>query len=149
MDILNYPAVGFHFAVAFELFPQLPADFKFQEVTGLSVSIGNEAVVEGGENRFVHKLPTRTEYTELELKRGVFVGSGIVKWCTDAVENFDYRPTNATILLLNELHLPIMGWYVVNAYPVQWSIGSLDANKNEVLVESIKLNYNYFKTLRV
>ena len=149
MGLYDYPAVGFHFAVTFELFPQSPVDMMFQEVNGLSVTVGTETIAEGGENRFVHKLPTRTEYTEIELKRGMFIGSGLVNWCIQAIENFEFKPTNLTITLLNELHVPVAGWYVVNAYPIQWNITSLDANKNEVVIESIKLSYNFFKTLRV
>lgn len=145
---LNYPPVGFHFAVVFELFPQTPNDFRFQEVQGLSVEVETEEFKEGGENRFVHKLPTRTKYQELVLKRGMFVGSGIILWCRNAIENFDFQPTNLTITLLNEDHIPIAAWYVVNAYPVSWSITDLNAMESKVVVESIKLRYNYFKILR-
>jgi phage tail-like protein len=145
---LNYPPVGFHFAVVFELFPQTPNDFRFQEVQGLSVEVETEEFKEGGENRFVHKLPTRTKYQELVLKRGMFVGSGIILWCRNAIENFDFQPTNLTVTLLNEDHIPIAAWYIVNAYPTSWSITDLNAMESKVVVESIKLRYNYFKILR-
>ncbi len=36
---LAYPQVGFHFLVLFELFPQLPYDLRFQEVSGLTVNM--------------------------------------------------------------------------------------------------------------
>src|SRR5690606_41130753 len=71
---LNYPQVGFHFLVVFELFPQLPNDFRFQEVSGLTVSMEMETIKEGGENRFVHQLPVRSTYNALVLKRGKFLG---------------------------------------------------------------------------
>jgi hypothetical protein len=52
--------VGFHFIVAFELFPQLLHDFCFQEVSGLTVNVEMESFKEGGQNRFEHQLPVRT-----------------------------------------------------------------------------------------
>ena len=148
MDLI-YPPVGFHFSVVFELAFQTPQDFRFQEVQGLSVNVETEEFREGGENRFVHKLPKRTKYSEITLKRGMFIGSGIVLWCRNAIENFDFQPTNVIITLLNEEHLPISGWYVVNAYPTMWSVSDFNAEENKLVVESLKLNYNYFKVIRV
>lgn len=146
---LIYPPVGFHFAVVFELFPQTPQDFRFQGVQGLSVDVETEEFKEGGENRFVHKLPVRTKYSEITLKRGMFIGSGIVLWCRNAIENFDFQPTNLIITLLNEEHVPVAGWYIVNAYPISWSVSDFNAEQSSVVIESIKLNYNYFKILKI
>ena len=146
---LNYPPVGFHFAVVFELFLQTSNDFRFREVQGLSVTIETEEFKEGGENRFVHNLPVRTKYSDITLKRGMFIGLGIVLWCRNAIENFDFQPTNVTITLLNENHLPISAWYIVNAYPVSWVVSDFNAEESKIVIESIKLNYNYFKVLRI
>lgn len=145
----DYPPVGFHFSVVFELFPQLPSDFRFQSVEGLTVDVDTEDFKEGGENRFVHKLPTRTKYSDIVLKRGMFLGSGIVLWCRNAIESFNFQPTNVIITLLNADHVPLAAWYVVNAYPVSWSVSDFNAEENKVVIESIKLRYNYFKTLRI
>ena len=145
----TYPPVGFHFSVIFELFPQLPNDFRFQEVDGLSVDVETEEFKEGGENRFVHKLPTRTQYHNIVLKRGMFTGSGILLWCRNAIESFNFQPTNVTIALLNSDHIPVAAWYVVNAYPISWSVSNFNAEESNVVIESIKLQYNYFKILKV
>ncbi len=146
---LNDPPVGFHFLVAFELLPPLPNDFRFQEVKGLTVDIETEDFKEGGENRFVHRLPKRAKYHQLTLKRGMLIGSSIVWWCRNAIENFVFEPVNITVTLLNEAHIPVAAWYIVNAYPVSWSVSDLNAEQSKIVVESIKLNYNYFKTLRI
>lgn len=142
---LNYPQVGFHFLVFFELFPQLPNDFRFQEVSGLTVSMEMEAVKEGGENRFVHQLPGRSSYSELVLKRGKFLGSGILHWCKNAIENFEFKPTNIMISLLNDDHLPLYNWYVINAIPKKLEISGFNAQSSEVVIETLTLNYQYFK----
>ena len=143
------PPTGFHFAVVFELFPQSVQDMRFQEVSGLSVEVTTETFSEGGENRFDHKLPKSTEYSPLELKRGMIMGSELIHWCREATENFVFKPTNLTISLLNEVHAPISAWYVVHAYPTQWQISNLNASENSLVIETIRLNYNYFTTLKV
>ena len=108
-----------------------------------------EEFAEGGVNRFKHNLPKRTAYSDLELKRGLFMGSGIIAWCIDAIENFDFNPCNVTVMLLNDSHIPLMGWYVVNAYPIEWSVSGFNAKSSEVVIESIKLKYSYYTVLSV
>lgn len=147
--MFEYPLTGFHFLVVFEIFPQVPNDFRFQEVSGLSVSVDTETYNEGGENRFVHRLPGRTSYTDLTLKRGMTLVSGITAWCIDAIENFNYKPTNLLISLLNEDHLPVSSWYVANAYPIKYDIAGLNAENGQIVIETITLRYEYYKTLNL
>lgn len=142
-----YPATGFHFAVVFQLFPQTDSDLRFREVSGLSQEVSTEDLIEGGENRFTHALPVRTSYGVITLKRGFFVGSGLIKWVKDAVENFEFKPTNVTITLLNEMHAPIAAWYVVNAFPVKWNVSNFNAEESALVVETIDIKYQYFKSL--
>lgn len=143
---LSYPQTGFHFSVVFELFPQLPIDIKFQEVSGLNATMDMEPFKEGGENRFIHQLPVRTSYSELVLKRGKFLtASGVLHWCTNAFENFEFKPTNILISLLDENHLPLYNWYVVNAIPKRLEVSAFSADRSEVVVETFALQYQYFK----
>jgi phage tail-like protein len=149
MDLFAYPPVGFHFLVVFELFPQTPNDFRFQEVSGLEVDMEMEQIKEGGQNRFTHSLPVRNRYTDITLKRGMFIGSGITLWCKNAIENFVFQPTNVLISLLNSDHLPLQSWYVVNAIPKKWQVTSFNAQENSVAIESLVLSYNYFTSIGV
>jgi phage tail-like protein len=143
--MFDYPAPGFHFLVVFELFPQFPNDLRFQEISGLSVDMEFETLTEGGENRFAHQLPTKTQYSDLVLKRGKFLGSGILHWAREAIEEYKFSPTNLMISLLNEQHIPLYNWYVINAIPKQLSISGMNAMNNEIVVESLTLKYQYFK----
>lgn len=147
--MFEYPFVGFHFLVVFEIFPQVPNDTRFQEVSGLTVDVNLDTYNEGGENRFVHRLPGRTRYSDLVMKRGMTLLSGLTAWCIDAVENFNYHPTNLIISLLNEDHLPVSSWYVANAIPIKYDITGLNAEQNQIVVESITLRYEYYKTLNL
>jgi phage tail-like protein len=141
-----YPPVGFHFLVTFELSSQTD-DTRFQEVTGLDVEMEMENFTEGGQNRFTWQLPKRSRYSDITLKRGMFFGSQVIKWCRDALENFSFAPANVHISLLNENHEPVMTWYVINAIPKRWSVSGLNAQDNSIMIESITLSYQYFNII--
>lgn len=147
--MFDYPITGFHFLVVFEIFPQVPNDFRFQDVTGLSVTVGLDTYSEGGENRFVHRLPGRNTYSDLVLKRGMTLVSGVTAWCLDSIENFNYQPTNMLISLLNEDHLPVSSWYIANAIPIKYEISAFNAEQSQIVIESMTLRYEYYKTLNL
>lgn len=149
MSMFDYPFTGFHFLVVFEIFPQVPNDFRFTEVNGLTMDVNLDTYNEGGENRFVHRLPGRTRYSDLTLKRGMTLVSGVTAWCLDAIENFNFQPTNMLISLLNEQHLPVSSWYVVNAIPIKYELAGFNAEQSQVVIESMTLRYEYFKTLNL
>ncbi|MCG6187836.1 phage tail protein [Maribellus maritimus] len=137
-----YPPVGFHFKVEFA---NLKSEFEFQSVSGLTIELATEEIAEGGENRFKHKLPVRTSFPNLILKRGLVTDSSLIKWCREAVEDFNITPTNITISLLNEEHEPLMVWNIVHAYPLKWVVADFNAEESKLVIETIELAYNYFK----
>jgi len=139
-----YPPVGFHFKVEFNGVTKQATDFQFQSVAGLSVDIETEEFAEGGENRFKHKFPVRSKFPNLVLKRGIVSNSKLIDWCRDAIENFQFKPIDLTVILLNEKHEPLMTWNVVHAYPVKWNVADFNAEESKVAVETIELAYNYF-----
>ncbi|WP_108802509.1 phage tail protein [Aquimarina sp. Aq107] len=142
-----YPPVGFHFSVEFTELSTSEKDHQFQSVSGLTVDIETEEITEGGENRFKHKIPVRTKYPNLVLKRGLLVDSKVVDWCKKAVENFDFEPINLIVKLLNEKHEPLLSWNIVHAYPIKWSIADFNAEESKVVIETIELVYNYYNTI--
>ena len=137
-----YPPLGFHFRVEFA---NIKGEFEFQSVSGLNVELETEQIAEGGENRFKHRLPVRTKFTNIVLKRGLKVNSDLIQWCRDAVLDFNIAPTDLTITLLNEEHEPLQTWNVVHAWPVKWEVTDLNAEESKITVESIEMTYNYFK----
>lgn len=144
-----YPPAGFHFAVDFELEQKTDGDQRFQEVSGLSRELNTEELKEGGENRFSYHLPNKVTYPNLVLKRGLLTSSGILSWIKDSLENFRVKPVNISVTLLNEEHQPLAKWYIVNAYPVKWSISNLKADENAIVVETLELKYQRFKHMEI
>lgn len=144
----SHPPIGFHFSVEFPNVSTDSKDQQFQSVTGLTVDIDTEEIAEGGENRFKHKVPVRTKYPNLVLKRGLLTDSKVIKWVRDAMENFKFKPTNIIVKLLNEKHEPLLTWNIVHAYPVKWSVSDFNAEESKLVIETLELTYNYFKVLK-
>lgn len=141
-----YPPVGFHFSVQFA-FSDSTDDIRFQSVSGLSVEYETEKVIEGGENRFIHELPVRTQYSTLVLKRGFLIDSPVYDWCVDAFENRNFEPSDLQVILLNEEHEPLKTWSVVRAWPKKWSVSDFNAEENSLVIETLELSYRYFKIM--
>lgn len=143
-----YPAVNFYFRVEFDDFSGNQVDMSFQSAGGLDVQFDTETYKEGGQNRYEHVIPTRTKYTDLVLKRGLIrPGAGsseITKWILDAVERYDIKPKNLHVHLLNQAGDPLFSWYVVHAWPKSWKMTELNAEKGEIFIETLELNYNRF-----
>ena len=140
-----YPPVGFHFRVEFDVQGAGDADIRFREVSGLSMVLEEESVVEGGENRFVQKLPVRAKYPDLVLKRGLLTNSAVSKWCVAAIQELDIQPTTVWVTLLNEQHQPLQTYTFVNAWPKKWQVTDFNAESSELVIESLELAYQYFK----
>jgi len=139
-----YPPVGFHFKVEFTGIGK-DADTRFQEVAGLSAEMVTEELIAGGENKFSYKLPVRGKYSNLVLKRGMLMNSGLIQWFKDAIENFEFKPVDVNISLLNEKHEVSSSWIFIKAYPVKWIVSDLKAMENSLVVETIELAYQYFR----
>lgn len=139
-----YPPVGFHFRVKILGLPPNDNDVRFTEVSGLSLEMGTEELAEGGENRFVQKYPLRAKYPELVLKRGLLVSSEVIGWIRRCIEDYQIKPKNIDVDLLNEEHQPLFTWHVIGAYPTKWSVSDLNATNNAVVTETLQLYYQYF-----
>jgi phage tail-like protein len=144
-----YPTTAFYFKVVFVGSPG--ADQSFQEVSGIGAELDTEEVPEGGENRFIHRLPKATKHPLLELKRAIApLSSQLVVWCQSVLESdFDTRiaPKQLSVYLLDQDGKPLRGWSFANTFPVKWEIGAFNSTKNEVAIETISLSYTISKRL--
>lgn len=143
-----YQMVGFHFMVTFHDQKVKSEDVRFQSVTGLDVQLETESLKEGGENRFTHELPGRSTFSSsLTLKRGLVdpKESWITNWCIDAFVNLKVKPLNLlSVELLDENHNVLVKWDLAHVWPKSWKVAELNAERSEVLIETLELNYNRF-----
>jgi len=138
-----YPPVGFHFKVEFQGIGN-DNDVRFQSVGGLNVEYDTESIKEGGENRHEHKLPTRTKFSDLSLKRGMLTDSSVINWCKKALFDREFKPVQIIITLLNPEHQPLKTWKVNNAWPRKWAVSDLNASENSIVIETLELSYSFF-----
>ena len=138
-----YPPWGFYYRVEFGV-SKNKNDVRFQTVSGLSVEYDTEEYKEGGENRFTHKLPVRTKYSDLVLKRGMLTDSEVINWFFRAFRDRDFQPTDLNVILMNEKGEPLRTWQVAHAIPRKWLVSDLNAGENSVVIETLELSYRYF-----
>jgi phage tail-like protein len=148
-----YPPTGFHFKVEFIGVPGMGSDKeqRFLEVGGLSFEIETEELREGGENRFVYKLPKRMKFPNLTLKRGLLKGTALLEWFKSAMRTYftvviyDFKPADIIITLMDERDEALAIWKVVQAYPLKWTTSDFKASDNSIVVETLELAYQYFE----
>jgi phage tail-like protein len=107
-----------------------------------------ETFKEGGENRFEHKLPVRSKFADLSLKRGLLTDSDVIKWVLGILRDRDFinnKPTSVHVRLLNESHETLKHWEFIDAWPKKWTVSDLNATENSIVVETLDLAYKYFK----
>ena len=140
-----YQNVNFHFEVNFKPASMAAIDARFQSVTGLDSSLETETIKEGGENHFEHVIPIRRKFGPLVLKRGLLGpdASELTKWLMKAFDEDIISPIRSIdIVLLNQDHQALLKWTATNVWPRSWKIGELNAERGEVLIETLELNYN-------
>ena len=131
----QYPLPVFHFTVDWG-----GTRIGFSEVTGLTQE--NQAI-EYRDGSFPEyssiKMPGIRKFANVVLKRGVVKGDNqLFQWLSTVKLNTVER-RNLVISLLNEEHVPVMVWKVMNAFPVKVEGPQLKAAGNEVAIESIEL----------
>ncbi|MDO8844138.1 phage tail protein [Methylicorpusculum sp.] len=141
--VAYYPPLGFYYKVEFGI-SQMSNDVRFQTVSGLAVEYDYESFKEGGENRFEHKLPVRTKYADLVLKRGMLTDSSVIKWFLDAFRDRIFEPASVNVILMNEKGEPLRTWKVAHAIPKKWQVSDFNANESAVVIETMELTYRYF-----
>jgi phage tail-like protein len=116
------------------------SDGYFASVTGFSSQADVLEYPEGGQNTFVHRLPSRVKQGNITLKRGVIPDSVLYEWFQKSTVQVE--PVTLVITLLDTAMRPVKVWNLINAYPVKWTGGDLNASSTEILTESLEIAHN-------
>lgn len=142
-----FPAVGFYYEVSID--GGSGVDAAFQEVSGIEVASEVETIHEAGLNQYSHRVPKKTQYNNLVLKRGLFADdSTMQEWVTSTLQEgllYFVEPKDILVTLFDEYGDKVMAWNFVRAYPVKWSASGLNSQQSAVVVEQIELAYQYWK----
>jgi phage tail-like protein len=151
MDDTSYPLPAFYFTVSMagEGMSHVNAarpDASFSEITGMETSISTVDFREGGQNQFVHRLPTGSTQKNIVMKRGVVSQSSrMADWASTTIGSTLATPIctqTLVVMLLGSDHSPKFAWNIRRAWPVRWDWGTLNAARNEILVESLEFSHS-------
>ncbi|MGE3857529.1 MAG: phage tail protein [Dehalococcoidia bacterium] len=127
----------------------------FMEVSGLSATIADEKIEEGGQNQYVLRVPGRMTWPNLVLKRGVTSSDALFEWFqrssgdgfTGQQSRITRRTGHLTLLGARNGNGPrerIREWSFAGAFPVKWSGPSLAASSREAATETLEIAHNGF-----
>lgn len=146
-----YPPPAFAFTVGIASAPTMPTaaniDAAFQEVSGIDPKVELEELKEGGLNSYVHQLPGVTKHSNLMLKRGyVTQASTLADWAAQSVGSTLGTPIKTqtiNVFLLGPNQQALVTWTFMNAWPVKWEVGALDASSStSVLTQTLEIAYS-------
>jgi phage tail-like protein len=117
----------------------------FTEVTGLSVQMDTEELVEGGQNQFTHKLPKQLKWPNLVLKRGITDSDVLFEWfakCSGeglegAGDKLDRR--NGAVQLYDATGKVMRRWNFTQAFPVKWTGPKFAAAGRDLATEELEV----------
>jgi phage tail-like protein len=110
----------------------------FAEVSGLEVTIEPVEYRDGAEDITVRKIPGLRKYSNITLKRGVVGDVALWQWIS-SVQHGDVQRRTGTIVLLNERREAVLRVRFVRGWPCKWSGPALNAQANEVAIETLEI----------
>jgi phage tail-like protein len=117
----------------------------FSECSGLSAQTEVLEYAEGGLNDFVHKLPGRTKYSNVTLKRGWVDTDDLWVWYQKTISGQLETRRVSIILYENKVQSPsdpASRWDLNQAYPVRWQGPDFRADGTAVAVETLEIAYH-------
>jgi phage tail-like protein len=110
----------------------------FQQCSGFDSTIDVIEHREGGENTTVRKFPGLTKYSNISLKWGMTNDMELYNWHRDAVLGRVDRK-NGAIVLVDRQSKELARWSFFNAWPVKYDGPDLNAEGNDVAIETLEL----------
>jgi phage tail-like protein len=113
------------------------------ECSGLSATYEMEEIQEGGQNRFVHKLPGRLKFDNVKLKRPIDADSGkLARWFAGVYQS-SMRSTASITAYSGDLK-EIASWSLIEVVPVRWTGPSFSVDGGKVGSEELELAHHGF-----
>lgn len=132
-------------AVRFHLSLDHKAIGWWSSFEGLAMETSIETREEGGNNSFIHQLPTRLKYSNVKLSRPINEDSGVVAaWFMNIAKQ---RPTNQTAVIKavgGKDNAVIAEWSLQEVVPVRWTGPSFNVESPKVATETLELAFHGF-----
>ena len=129
------PYRGFNFKIEI----QGVTEGHFTEVCGLGAKVTPISYREAGNSQVVHYVPGRVEYSAITLRYGVTRSKDLFEWFKTGVKGQLQRKNLSIVMVDGDGTTEVMRWNVVNAWVTEWLGSVLNANSQEVAIESVTL----------
>ena len=115
----------------------------FNTCQGLGCEVVVEKRQEGGQNGFVHVLPTRITYSTIKLSRPLTADTAkVAEWVSASVRQ--PRRHTATIVAMRTDGSEVARWSLTDVLPVRWTGPSLDPDSPKVATETLEIAHHGF-----
>jgi phage tail-like protein len=124
-------------------------DIRFKSVSGIGAKIEqstNKNAANPNEKRYI---PKGIKYNNLILSRGLVPLSILSKQIEDVFNEFKFCRSDVMVVIHSEIGIPTGAWIFYEAYPVSWSMDTLDATSENVLIDKLELTYSHMKMMRI
>ncbi|HVL39483.1 MAG TPA: phage tail protein [Fimbriimonadaceae bacterium] len=121
----------------------------FCECSGLTIETEVFEYVEGGWNVYTHKLPVRTKYSNITLKRGIDNSAGeLFKWFEEGLQGAPKSRKNVTITIYGqEVNQQKKQWVLREAWPIKWTGPDLKADSGAVAIETLEFAHHGLQSM--
>jgi phage tail-like protein len=109
----------------------------FTECSAMTIETETFEYAEGGVNSHTHKLPTRTKYGNVTLKRGLDETQELYDWYLQVVSG-DFKRRHISIVLYDIHGKRARHWDLMDAYPCKWTGPDLRVDAGAVAVETVE-----------
>ena len=110
----------------------------FQQVTGLEITVEPVEHNEGGRTTPL-KVPGLTRYSDITLRYGVIRDPELYRWIRDVVDRRIERRNGSIVLLDVAGEEEAVRWNFFEAWPTKLTVGDLNAETSDVLVDTLVL----------
>jgi len=134
----DYPIQNFHFQVEWG-----GSRIGFSKVRNLGMGTHYIEYRQGASPEYQPmKIPGRQYFDNIILERGVFQGDNeFHQWWVNTRQFRGPEKRDLTLSILNDAHEPIVVFKVKSAFPVRLRFSDLDAQANEIVIESVEITH--------
>ena len=112
---------------------------RFASVEGLGAQIEVVEFREGGETGAIRKIPGRTTYDNIVLKRGYTASDDLWDWIAEIIDD-DFVARDGTIQVFSKRSRSVVAVFrIFNAWPSGYRLGVEEADGTDLAIEELTL----------
>ena len=115
------------------------AQANFSDCTGLDATTDPIEYREGGDNTTVRKLPGKTTYSNIVLKRGLTSDVELWNWRKQVIQGTVERKNGSIVVYDLANAKEVARWNFMRGWPTKWEGPAFDAKGNDVAIETLTI----------